>query len=1098
MNGTDAEGFAQRLYARIPGNYRAYDAQRGQPLLALLRVVGEQVANVRQDLDTLWDNFFIETCDDWVVPYLGALVGTNLLPQPVDQRSNRLDVANTVPWRRSKGTPQTLAAVSQAISGWSADVAEFFQVLGWSQNMNHLRLDRPLNPDLHDPYPLSLLGRATDPLAHAADFKCARALDQPRVVRRAVGIGEAAWATPGRYQIKNLGVFVRRLQTFPISGATPASVIPGAAPPAMPTGLTFNPLFRDMPLFLSKTRTPVRRVDFARAPWQSFGSDIAVRQFGVLLASEIPPDPQLTSSFVAFTFGSAGSGLALHPTAGMRLLEPRSFELGAAHFLIAAVWQQSGGLSRTLGMLSTLYAASAVNKPPASPLSAEQAFWPINTATGSGQLLITIQTGGSGTGWPGPRLPASAAARFPGAIVAIRAARTGALHIADGLYVYLPPAFVVPGNPLSYRVADDGSTFTTPDFSSTSLARSSEGQIYPVRISNPTTAAADAFTLLNRRSGGLHLPDAARFGGLGVLYEAGLFPPSPVNPLAAILGAIATVDQTSSGYPFLHLPAGTWPAFTYGPSNSAILGQSQTQGFLSVLAQPLSGTFIPATELVVVNRRGQSLLVYLPEVPQVQPGTAVRFLVAQDGSTYYSPADITVLQQGSYEGLSLARAAQGQVLPIPAIWPLQQRLPVAINLCRWERSSTLAVGELGIDPELGRFAFPDQDPAVGQGGLSVDYVEAFSDQVGALGFYQPSATISPATRLVSRSGDADSPLTATLTGAPVHSTLREAISAAQEGDVIEIVDSATYADHGWIEIPSIQSLTIRASGRRPCLAFYSDPNLPAVASLVVASPMTALTLAGLLISGGPTLIQTSVQQLSFAACTFDPLTAATGSLFASGISAGARQVTGNSSCLLTSCITGGLQLGPGIGQLTVADSIIDQRNGYAIAGNPELSSPLLPGSFRFGIVEPAPTVVQLERVTVFGLIFCEVLNASESLLNDVALVEDQQSGCIRFTRFESGSVLPRRYQCLPSESQAKAGSNSGRLFAPAFNSLRFGRPGYAQLASACPREILTASEAGAEVGAFSGTLNTIRLKNLRTKLGEFMPVGLSAVVVAET
>jgi hypothetical protein len=150
------------------------------------------------------------------------------------------------------------------------------------------------------------------------------------------------------------------------------------------------------------------------------------------------------------------------------------------------------------------------------------------------------------------------------------------------------------------------------------------------------------------------------------------------------------------------------------------------------------------------------------------------------------------------------------------------------------------------------------------------------------------------------------------------------------------------------------------------------------------------------------------------------------------------------------------------------------------------------------MVEPAPTVVQLERVTVFGLIFCEALNASESLLNDVALVEDQQSGCIRFTRFESGSVLPRRYQCLPSESQAKAGSNSGRLFAPAFNSLRFGRPGYAQLASACPREILTASEAGAEVGAFSGTLNTIRLKNLRTKLGEFMPVGLSAVVVAET
>ena len=61
-------------------------------------------ANLRQDLDALWDNFFIETCDDWVVPYIGALVGTNLLQQPVGQ-SNRLDVWNTVIWRRSKGTP---------------------------------------------------------------------------------------------------------------------------------------------------------------------------------------------------------------------------------------------------------------------------------------------------------------------------------------------------------------------------------------------------------------------------------------------------------------------------------------------------------------------------------------------------------------------------------------------------------------------------------------------------------------------------------------------------------------------------------------------------------------------------------------------------------------------------------------------------------------------------------------------------------------------------------------------------------------------------------------------------------------------------------
>ena len=79
MSRNDALDFAQRLYSRIPAHYRVYDAEQGLPLYALLTVVGEQAANIRTDIDALWDNFFIETCADWVVPYLGALAGTNLL-----------------------------------------------------------------------------------------------------------------------------------------------------------------------------------------------------------------------------------------------------------------------------------------------------------------------------------------------------------------------------------------------------------------------------------------------------------------------------------------------------------------------------------------------------------------------------------------------------------------------------------------------------------------------------------------------------------------------------------------------------------------------------------------------------------------------------------------------------------------------------------------------------------------------------------------------------------------------------------------------------------------------------------------------------------
>ena len=95
-------------------------------------------------------------------------------------------------------------------------------------------------------------------------------------------------------------------------------------------------------------------------------------------------------------------------------------------------------------------------------------------------------------------------------------------------------------------------------------------------------------------------------------------------------------------------------------------------------------------------------------------------------------------------------------------------------------------------------------------------------------------------------------------------------------------------------------------------------------------------------------------------------------------------------------------------------------------------------------------------------------------------------------------MLPRRYQCVPSEVQAATCMPPSRCFAPLFNSLRYGRPDYAQLAAACAPEILTASEARAEVGAFASMLNPIRLNNLVIKLQEFMPVGLSAVIIAET
>src|SRR5512141_1928854 len=68
-----------RLYELLPAIYRMRDAEQGYPLKALLRVISEQVNVVEDDIRQLYDNWFIETAQDWVVPYLGDLIGYQLV-----------------------------------------------------------------------------------------------------------------------------------------------------------------------------------------------------------------------------------------------------------------------------------------------------------------------------------------------------------------------------------------------------------------------------------------------------------------------------------------------------------------------------------------------------------------------------------------------------------------------------------------------------------------------------------------------------------------------------------------------------------------------------------------------------------------------------------------------------------------------------------------------------------------------------------------------------------------------------------------------------------------------------------------------------------
>src|SRR5689334_22416218 len=95
----------QTLFNLLPAFDRIRDIEVGKntgagqdgPLMALLELIAEQIAILEDNFDQLYDDQFIETCAEWVIPYIGRLVGTRgLLSFPDATFSERGEVANTI------------------------------------------------------------------------------------------------------------------------------------------------------------------------------------------------------------------------------------------------------------------------------------------------------------------------------------------------------------------------------------------------------------------------------------------------------------------------------------------------------------------------------------------------------------------------------------------------------------------------------------------------------------------------------------------------------------------------------------------------------------------------------------------------------------------------------------------------------------------------------------------------------------------------------------------------------------------------------------------------------------------------------------------
>jgi hypothetical protein len=274
----------KEIYALLPAVFRTRDANNGQPLQALLGVINEQVSILGENLAQLYDDHFIETCAPWVIPYLGDLIGWKGVFDGVPGATpNRAAVANTIGYRRRKGTLVALEQMAQDFTGRPALVVEFFKRLATTQSMHHLRLKHLGFVNLRHGAALDKIDTPFDPLNRTVDVRRIPPRDRLTISPDPTPL-DITLHGEGRFNIPEIGAFLWRWQSYPVTGQ-PAYAVDARR-------FLFSPLGNDMPLFnrppplpgpfsalvtRANVPQPIRRREFHDSPNDFYGDGKSIQ-----------------------------------------------------------------------------------------------------------------------------------------------------------------------------------------------------------------------------------------------------------------------------------------------------------------------------------------------------------------------------------------------------------------------------------------------------------------------------------------------------------------------------------------------------------------------------------------------------------------------------------------------------------------------------------------------------------------------------------------------------------------------------------------------------------------------------------------------------
>ena len=1042
------------LFEALPALYRVPDEPR-KDLQNVLEVLAAPLAVLRQSIQELQADLFIDTADDRMVPYLAEMVGTRLAFP--DAASNRRDVRGTVSWRRRKGTPAALEEMGAELTGQSVVLQEGWKRLQLAQDLNLVRAERVV-PDLR---PAIVAEQATGPLDALH-----HALDVRRISART-----------GRFHPRHVAHWLQPTVTFPLREAT-AVDRSGAGTDAR---FAIDPLGVRRPL---RARRPdgdsapfVDRIleqHFAAAPERWFGraGGFTIRICGLdagiagrvpieRVAAEVAADPQLGLGAVTLT--------ALErPSRGWR--GGVRVELGLAVAIGAGAaggWRPDPS-TLELGASIDLDAAGATPGPVGT----------VGDGTGKVPLLRLTPLGGA------------TAQFFPGATLELASAEPGATAEAteDGLaregflrgvlHVTIPPLDVRGERLLA--IAADGSLYSVddlngvaiemPDLADLRLSGDARVCAGPGPAWPPLPARAEP-RMLTRVPAAPGRGPAVLHGATPLIRSGDTF--SDIGAADCALAFAAQLERPGGAAfePFLRLAwtggdpsTATWTATGDYAAIATLRDDDPDRIALAVRFEcSVAATLCPG-EVAWSADDGRTVLIHLPQLEAAALAAGAEWpapvgfasepvRVGEDGSTWAS------------DSTAGRRLALGAVAPIFAAAGLRRRRVRWRRLCAWYRETATehlaytARGRLDVDVLHGLFACaaeepPQAWPAADAGGASppsvtTDYEEGATLHLGA----RPAARepvldvrLARPTRLVARGGALHPNAPADWHAIPRYETLAAALAATGAGDeVVQFEDSATYPGEApvWPAAPS--SLTIQAAEReRPTVLVTSWTGAPEYA---------ALTVRGIAVGGtgwaGMTL--PAAERVALELCTV--LEAGNRLAFA-GLQTG-TEIT------VALCETGALALA-GTGVLTIRDSIVEARPDTALSA-------------------PAGQVV-LDRVSVGGAVDVRVLEASETIFDGSVTVEDRFHGCVRYSRAPVGATLPRVHRVVFGVPARIVSSNRRD-------------PAWWRLREDCDAAIARGAENGSEMGAFSSTQVAQRMAGFARRLSEFTPAGLVSGII---